>query len=196
MTQLASDDFNRANGGLGANWTTTTSESVPVILSNEASADTSTGTYGSRYTGITWPNDQYAEAIIGSIVENVTDNGAGPACRIASGTQTHYFAQTNTVETRLYKVVSGTFTQLGTDGAACATGDTLRLECQGTSISVKKNGATIIGPVTDSAISAGDAGIWIAFSSLNGKINSWAGGDFGGSFPGLLSIPLTFIIVG
>ena len=32
-----------------------------------------------------------------------------------SAAQTHYFLQTNTTETRLYKVVGGAYTQLGTD---------------------------------------------------------------------------------
>jgi hypothetical protein len=183
VTIRATDDFNRANGGLGANWTTTTSEDAPLINTNEARNSTGVLTGGgARYTGAlagggAWPADQYSEIIVGSVVSGTSDEGVGGACRIASGAQTHYLAQTNTTQTRLYKAVAGTFTQLGSDGAACVTGDALRLICSGTSISVTKNGSTIIGPVSDSAIASGDAGIWCSPVGGPGTINSFEGGD-------------------
>ena len=176
MTQLASDDFDRADGGLGANWTTTTGESALAIVSNEVRGG-SAAIFGGRYTAAAAPNDGYAEIVVGSVVCTTTDEGIGPAYRIAAGAQTHYLVQTNTNETRLYSVVGGGYTQLGSDGVACVTGDVLRLTCNGTSISVQRNGTTIIGPVTNSAIASGNAGIWAAASSSFGRAASWAMGD-------------------
>jgi hypothetical protein len=181
MSLLAVDDFDRADGGLGGNWTTTTGIQAPQIVSNEALAGASNSVGGARHTGYAgWPNNQYASILIGSVVATQSDEGAGPACRIASGANTQYFAQTNTTQTRLYKVVAGTYTQLGSDGAACVAGDELRLECVGTSISVKRQGSVIIGPVTDAAIAAGDAGLWTTRHVTGGTTAaaSWAGGDF------------------
>lgn len=196
MTILATDDFNRANGGLGANWTTGTGVQPPRIVSNEALGNAAANVCDANYTGAlvgggAWPNDQYSQFTIGSVVDTTSDEGVGPACRMASGAQTQYFAQTNTVETKLYKVVAGTFTQLGVDGAACATGNVLRLECVGDQITVKKNGTTIIGPITDSAIASGNAGMWCTHAV--GAIDSFEGGDFAAgatTLPELVMAPL------
>jgi hypothetical protein len=91
-----------------------------------------------------------------------------------------YFAQTNTHETRLYKVVGGSFTQLGTDAAACSSGQTLRITCNGTAISVSVNGSTVIGPVTDSGIASGRAGIWSYKDATTPQADSFAFGDLSG----------------
>jgi hypothetical protein len=57
---------------------------------------------------------------------------------------------------QLYKAVAGTFTQLGSSVAQTWAAGTyaLALRMVGAAISVKVNGATVIGPITDSAITA------------------------------------------
>jgi len=67
-------------------------------------------------------------------------------------------------EFQLFKCVAGSFTALGTDYAASlSAGDTLELVMQGDQISVKVNGTTRIGPVTDTSItSAGTAALWMS----------------------------------
>jgi hypothetical protein len=56
------DDFNRADGGLGANWTTITGTGAPQIVGNLVQPVAVGGATGSQslYTAITWPNTQYA----------------------------------------------------------------------------------------------------------------------------------------
>lgn len=191
MATLASDDFDRADGGLGANWTTTTGETAPEIIGGEATV-TTPSVSGARYTSVTWPNNQWAETVIGSAVETASDEGPGPAVRIASGAQTHYFAQCNTVETRLYRVVGGSFTQIGTDGPGVTTGDTIRLEVNGTTLQLFKNNSNICStPITDANIASGDAGIWCtAGGAPEGTIASWNAGDFSGGFSALVQTGL------
>lgn len=126
----------------------------------------------------TYPNDQWAQLTLGSVVESVTDNGLGPAVRMASGALTAYFAQCNTHEIKLYKAISSTFTQLGTDAAAAAAGDVIYIEAQGTSILVKKNGTTIIGPITDSGIASGKAGMWCSQSATVPTGDNFLAGNF------------------
>lgn len=176
MSVLATDDFNRANGGLGANWTTTAGDSALRIVSNQAADAGSPANAGARYTAITWPNDQYAQVVC-KTVDTVSDSGMGPVVRATSGGDM-YLVQTNTTETRLYKRVSGGYTQLGSDGAVCAADDVLYVSAVGTTITVKKNGSTIIGPVTDSGISAGSAGLWASTGSESATGDDWEGGDF------------------
>ncbi len=183
MTVLATDDFNRTDAAnLGANWTVPTGCTAIPVVSNQCSA----GTWGPPiefYNGVSWPDDQYAQLVITS-VSTSTDSGMGPAVRVTSGGDA-YFAQATTSEIRLYKRVSGGYTQLGSDAAAATANDVLYIEAQGTSILVKKNGSTIIGPVTDSSIASGNAGIWTTDIANAG--DDWEGGDFevGGSTPSL-----------
>jgi hypothetical protein len=62
---LATDDFNRADAGLGANWTTITTSSDPQIRSNVVEDLAVAGASANAlYTGISWPDDQYASLTI------------------------------------------------------------------------------------------------------------------------------------
>lgn len=182
MSILASDDFNRANGTLGANWTTRTGESAMAVVSNQATPTDSSNNCSAYYSGAligggAWPADQYAESTLGATLETATDNGGGATVRCATAANTAYFCQSNSVETRIYKAVAGAYTQLGSDGAAGAVGSLIRLTASGTSITCAKNGSAVVGPVTDSSIASGNAGIRGSSASLNGPVNSWEGGD-------------------
>ncbi len=173
---LASDDFNRANGALGTNWGDVTGLSTFTIQSNAAIAVGSI--LGNRFINVSAPNDQYAKTTL-SILRSTSDEGVGPAVRMASGAITMYFAQCNTTEIKLYRVVGGSFVQLGSDAAAGAVNDIILIQAVGTSITVKKNGTTIIGPITDANIASGDWGMW--GSNPTGGINpvavdNWEGG--------------------
>lgn len=195
MTILATDPFTgTGDSALSANWTSLTGGgqfTAPKLNGNEARnpvGNPGVAYYsGSLVGGGSWPNDQYVEVVVGSVVSNTSDEGVGPAARVnfAGTTPTSlYFAQTNTSETKLYKwTTGGGYVQLGSNGAACAAGDLLRLIPNGTSISVTKNGTTIIGPVTDSTIASGSAGIWCSDVGGPGTINSFEGGNLTAGTP-------------
>jgi hypothetical protein len=56
------------------------------------------------------------------------------------------------------------FTLLGSytiSGFSRGTWYTLALRANGSAISVEVNGSTVIGPVTDTAFTSGDAGLWL-----------------------------------
>jgi|SRR5579884_2085868 len=168
-----SDDFNRSNsvGSLGANWTEAPSGGFSVW--NNAMATESTGVYPSLayWSANTFNANQYAQLKATSIASNW--NAAGPAVRVSSGNcYAASWHDTNVLE--LHKVVSGTDTTLGTS-ATLAVGDVIRIEVSGTSISVKKNGVVVIGPVTDSGVSSGPAGLYSNGSGAGG--DDWTGGE-------------------
>lgn len=181
MTALATDNFTRANstGMSNASWTTASGANASAnIVSNEA-ACISGDICSNYYSGFVWQNAQYVKCVIGSVVETVTDNGAGPMARMATGAQTGYLVQGNTHETRLYKAIAGAFTQLGSDGPAVTTGDVLEIDANGTSLTVFKNGTAICGtPVTDSSITSGNAGFWLSSPGQQISIDNWDAGDF------------------
>lgn len=59
------DDFNRANGGLGANWTNLTGAAMQVV-SNKAAPGTFSEFEAEVYSGCTWAANQSAQIIIGA----------------------------------------------------------------------------------------------------------------------------------
>lgn len=193
MTTLASDNFNRANAAnLGANWTVPGIDNPIPISSNVCTQATFPGI--EYYSAATWPNDQWAQMTIVS-PSSTSDAGMGPAVRVTSGGDL-YFAQATTSEVRLYKRITNGYTQLGTDGAGISAGDVVYIEAQGTSLLVKVNGATVVGPVTDSALASGNAGIWTTDIANTG--DDWSGGDFASSgqpFPPSLHSRMTTRVV-
>jgi len=175
MSILATDDF-AGTGALSANWTVDQGSSARAS-GEQSFTDLGTGQITGRYTGVATPNDHYVKYTMGGVVDTNTDQGAGPAVR-STDASNMYFLQGNTVETRIYKKVAGSFTQLGSDGPSVATGDVLYLEIQGTQLIAKKNGTTICGSPTDSSLATGRGGFWCAPVTANDTLDTFELGDF------------------
>lgn len=180
MSQLASDNFNRAdNVDLGATWDVVPTRTNCQIVGNRARA----GALGNAnctesYNGVSWPNDQYSETTLGANL-NATGS-AGPAVRCSTSDWSQYAVICDTGGAHLVKFVAGAFTGLGDYTAVPpVAGDVVRLEIQGTNLTVKVNGATVLGPIGDSDIAAGRTGIYIEEAAAGDhEIDAWAGGDF------------------
>lgn len=175
MSVLASDNFNRANAAnLGANWSIPSGANGIPIVSNQITE----GTFPAieYYSAISWPNDQYVKLVL-KTVSTVNDSGVGPAARVSAGGNL-YFGQATTSEIRMYSLVSSSYTQLGSDAGAAATSDVIQLDASGTSLTLRKNTSVIVGPVTDSALGSGNAGIWN--TDIACTADDWEGGDFSG----------------
>jgi hypothetical protein len=135
------------------------------------------GTYAIQNGGVGPACYQYAAtppsanySVWADIAKLSGSTGSGPrmgvAGRMASGAETFYFAlySHDATNVRLFKVVAGTQTQLGSSYTYTATSTAAKLELvmDGSSISVKLNDTTVIGPVTDTAITAaGRAGVYL-----------------------------------
>ena len=148
-TTIITDDFNRADGELGANWTDDTGDAD--IVSNQW--DATAVTVVSRYSGASLSSvDHYAQAKI----MNSPAGNAGPMARKeASGALTYYVALKNgspTAVVQLYSRVAGTHTQLGANIAdSWTSGDTYQVRCNVSTISFWKNGSSVADR-TDTAI--------------------------------------------
>ena len=184
MPELAADLFTRAdNTDLGTAWDVQTGRARFGIVTNAAVPSVLDGDCGENYNGVTWPDNQYSEGIIGSLSGFATDAGIGTMVRASASAHTCYWCATNAasgVDTVLGKFIAGVFTQLGTADAGFVTGDTIYLEVQGSTLLVKKNGVTVIGPITDTSIASGRAGILYSSTIGAASLASWAGGDFAG----------------
>ena len=178
-TLVASDNFNRADESPlsgGGNWATVTGFNNFRIVSNQVTQVTEPSDTAARYSGVTWPDDQWSQV---TIADATLQNG-GPAVRMnTSGTASSYVFVVVASEYRIYRISSGSATSIASAAGTFANGDVLYLEIQGTTLIAKKNGVQVL-TVTDATHSAGGAGIH-GFSVS--ALDDWSAGDFLSSSP-------------
>jgi len=164
-----SDDFNRADGAVGASWTALIG--TWAIATNKCRCTTIGGTFGYylRYDTDVGSADMYAQAVTSSSQTDPFDN-TGILVRGATGAtqQSYQFATNHNSNTAsFWRLVPGTETQLrlaGNSGTgspeltvAIASGDTLRLEITGSLLRGKVNGA-LVACTRDTTITTGQRG--------------------------------------
>jgi Putative esterase len=169
-----SDDFNRADGGLGPNWTAVSdgglSISSQVVLGSSATA-------GDIRVGETYPGDQSSQIEVTS-TQLTGGQWIGPAVRMQNGGQNMYlgiyFWNNGNQQLRIYERTAGSWAQLGPSYScgALSAGTQLQLSAVGSTISFLVNGVARIS-VTDSSIAGGAPGI-MTYGAATG--DNWVGG--------------------
>ena len=169
-----SDNFNRANGGLGANWTTVSGTTAPQIVNNTVQPGTA-GTLNSAYwSANTFGANQYAAASF----PNSSGTNWGPAIAVrlsnSKGYILWYGNQTNVVS--IWRMDSSTsWTQLKASAQlTIAATDVWRFQAVGSTLTGYQNGKQVI-TVTDTRYTTGAPGIWMYFAT--NQITNWSGGD-------------------
>lgn len=190
-TQLATDAFTRADGGLGANWTTVTGTNAPALVSNGVrDIDVGGNDAAARYSAVTWPNDQYAECSI--TTASSANVGGGPMVRASTTANTYYRATVKgpfgaTAVIRIEKFLAGAYSALTSNiTLTLAANDVIRLTVTTSGsnavLTAYQNGVARAGPVTDStsALTTGQAGIAVfvdAGALTDVVVDNWAGGS-------------------
>jgi hypothetical protein len=190
MTILATDDFNRANGGLGANWTTINTLAAPQINGNVVNANAVDSDSAAFYSARAWPVDHWSE--IRDATASDDDGNQFITVRVTAGSNTYYLAGHYASSFganksfRLQKSTNGVISTLAQITTATITaGDILRLEAKGTgtvALTFKQNGNIILtANDSTSPVNSGSPGIFAATDSgtlANHQLDDWAGGDF------------------
>lgn len=197
MTTLASDNFNRADGALGGNWTNNNNSWV--VNSNAAKPNTAAAFNTSTYTGAgAFPNDQWAQATVGNLATNAAP---GPCIRRGAGGGYVFYKAYGGTGWVLDKF-DGTGTNIGplsSGGSGISNGDVLYIEAQGTTLICKVNGSQVVS-FTDSTYSAGYPGLWTFSDAATETLDDFSAGDFagGGRLIGgaLINSPQTGVLVG
>lgn len=180
MALPASDNFDRANGALGANWSLNSAVDV-VVWSNRAACNTTSSNAAARWSADTFPDDQYSQAdVYFDWLDGTGTVAAGVAvrCSTSGTTATYYRAIVGDDEVcYIDRVVTGTVTNLAS--VAWGVGLTLRLEVEGTALRAYRD-STLILSTTDATIASGAAGV--AFKTgtsgaLDNQVDNWAGGE-------------------
>ncbi len=168
------DDFNRADGGLGANWTSSKFVSnPPQIASNKAVGGFVAGGISSAiYTGSSFTNDQYSKAVVATI-------GAGDisvwvrATSPGNSVDGYYAEFTSGVHVQIFKTSSQLISSVVALGTLVAT-DVVELRVSGTTLSAYLNGALLV-QCTDSDHASGSPGFELDITATS--IDSWEGGN-------------------
>lgn len=141
-------------------------------------------TFGKLYeNSVSWPNDQYSECVLTGAAAAAT----GPAVRLSATQNTGYFffpVLGGTV--RLTKVLNGVVTTLDQENIAYSSGQTYRIEVQGSTVVGKINGV-IVAMAVDFDIVSGSAGVLTSSSAsspsaINSTFKNWAAGGITATF--------------
>lgn len=169
-----SDNFNRANGGLGSNWTTVAGTTAPKIVNKTVQPGTP-GTLNSAYwSANTFGGDQFAQANL----PNSSGSKYGPGIAVRLSSSKGYFLwygnSPNTIS--IWRMDSATsWTQLKKSGTlAISATDVWKIQAIGATISAYQNGH-LVAQVTDSRYTAGSPGVWLYYAS--NQVTNWSGGD-------------------
>jgi hypothetical protein len=184
---LASDDFNRANGALGAGWTAVSDGSMSIA--SQQVIGTVGATTGDIRTGETYPSNQFSQI---QVTSTALSGGQWVAAAVRlqnsgkNGYAGLYYWNFGSPELMLFKRSNGAWTQLGGtyNSGTLAAGTQLQVSAVGSTISVLQNGVTRIS-VTDTSFTGGAPGI-MAFG--NSTADNWSGGSGSGSSTASYSI--------
>src|ERR1700753_458812 len=183
-----SDNFDRANGALGSNWTTTPGTAAPQISGNTLHAGTASSLNSAYWSASTFGSDQFSQ---GTLPASSGGNyGPGLAVRL-SGTKGYFLWYGNSGNTvSLWRMDSASsWTQLKASSTLTVTPatDVWMIQAVGSTISGYQNGNLVV-QATDTHYTSGSPGVWMYYSS--NQLDNWSGGNVttyqvGGTVSGL-----------
>jgi hypothetical protein len=177
-----SDNFNRANGTVGAGWTDMTDGGL--AISSQEVVGTSAAYSGDIRTGETYASNQSSQIEVTS-TQLSGGQWIGAAVRAQNGGQSLYlglyFWNNGDPELMLFKRISGNWTQLGASSfqGALAAGTQLNLNVTGSTLSFSQNGVVRI-TANDTSLTGGAPAV-MAYGAPTG--DNWVGVGTNSSAP-------------
>jgi hypothetical protein len=188
MSLLALDPFTRANSpNLGTNWTTVTGYSSLWGITGNTATPQVNGDAWSAYTGIAFPQDQWAEFTFNTVgVANASNHGEGPSVRINTATgQGYILCLTDANGSELLRRLTGpSDTLLKTDATNWSNGDKGGLLVVGDGVTAPcvltlfRNYSALYSFTDSTPLTGGIPGIFYSSTATTmGTIASWRAGD-------------------
>jgi hypothetical protein len=177
--QTAYDNFNRANGAIGSNWTFNLNNALNVSGNTVVGTSTSSGIFFNNT--ISPAADEFSQISVAVAPTTNTGDVVGISVRNgASGVSSAYgYTCEGNVGRAIVKDVTNAFSTIagptGTPTAPCVAGDALRLEAVGSSLTAFRNGVVDL-TATDTSLTSGGVGLWIAQGTTAAGDN-WSGGN-------------------
>jgi hypothetical protein len=177
LTQVAADNFNRANGAIaGANNWAAISTGGMSVAANEATG--AAGVQQGNYRTDAYTSDQYSQCQVGSVAL-VAGGYIGVSVRNQDNANNYlliYYDNAGTYQLVLYKKVAGVYTSLFTQALAGAQpqGTVLELVAEGHVLTAYLAGAPQFA-ILDTTFTAGGAPGIESFDA--NTLDNWAGGN-------------------
>lgn len=143
----ADDDFNR--GSMGSNWTDIINSWG--IISNQAAAQVSNDYNVSRFTGVSFGNDQIVSIQVGTELNGGSESGIMVRC---DGSGNGYLANLDPSNWGLFGAAP-----LASGSVTWSIGDTLLISAIGSTITMRRNGG-VLASVTDTDFTTGTPALW------------------------------------
>lgn len=173
MALPATDNFNRANGAIGSNWTT--QSGTPEVRDNQGRSNDSLDTMA-FWNADVFNADQYSQCDNPVVAAGASKGGPAVRASGTGGSRQMYLMQVASGSCGIFKYIGG-FTNLGSINSY-ADGDSAKLEVSGTTLQAYKNGAANGSSVTDSALASGSAGLFL-YDLDQQRVDNWEGGNLG-----------------
>lgn len=182
MALPATDNFNRADGAVGSNWTALQNSGGAAtghqIISNQCKAG------GEVYCFSRWNADSFAADQYSQWKAVNTNAYSGLMVRMnASGYVDGYqwLMYFGGVTGVLYRLDDGAFTQIANDPLQPASGSICKLTVEGSSLKMYDDGVQTGATQTDATYGTGSAGMFCAYVSGAAIVDDWEGGNVGGA---------------
>lgn len=179
MSLPATDNFNRADGAVGANWTAIRGGGH-VVSSNQCAAATDDFCI-SAWNADSFDNDQYSQHVVSQGPSSAYQ--AVPIRFSLVAIDGYYWIANLTPGTdgTLYRVDGGSFTAIQTNipYTGPANADVLRVEAEGSDLRCYVNGVQKGSTQVDATYASGAAAIGVSFTSggIPCRADSWEGGN-------------------
>ncbi len=172
----AYDNFNRANGAIGSNWTVT--QNGLNVTSNVLQGTTASQNNSALYSAVTGfsAKGQFAQVTVTAL--NGATDFVGPTV-LGSG-QNYYDCIVNSSSMDIQKVVSGARNNLTTPAATINVGDVIRFEVifndatLTNTLNCYQNG-NLVATATDATYTSGSPGL-LLFGNV-ATVDNWSGGN-------------------
>jgi len=182
---VITDDFNRADANpAGGNWSTLSGYNVVQIISQKLCSSSSGGDSGAYWNAATPGANQFVQYTISALTAGLAATW-GLILRLNDGVGTMYQAQhvPSIPRTQILKIITGTPTAIsGEDTTPWQLNDVIYFEVNGTNLTLKRNGGTILTVSNGDITAAGSIGVRIPlFTGAAGSdsIDDFSGGDLG-----------------
>ena len=165
-----SDNFNRANGGLGSDWTT--SSGSPVVNSNRFCTSAS-GSALAYWSSSAVASDQFSKGNAISVLAGNRYVYFG--VRMGSGGRGYFIKTDGSNSWIVYRASGGSDQVLQTLNTIFSSSDVAEIKVNGSTLSAYKNGFQIGVNQTHSALTSGSPGLGVSPDN-NTSADNWQGG--------------------
>ncbi len=184
-TVTYSQTFNAGNQSpLAGNWSIAAGGLALQLYSSAVTPtginNAGTNNYLEYWNANAFPSNQTSTVTISAFADNQSKVGA--AVRVAQGGLNglnYYFGYcvgpAGTSTCTIAKFVNNTYSSLGTTSVTIALSDTIGLGVSGTTLTLYHNGTSVLSE-TDSSLTTGAPGIWVANNTLyHAGVSAWSG---------------------